>query len=413
MSANYERYKAGWPSAVIAGAHRTGVVGMRNLWRRGVPVACVDCDSSEPGFLRRYGDAQRCPNPDKNGAGWLNFMLRLAEHFDVKPALIPASDQFLTAIATHADSLSSAYRIGANPLLQGQLSQKESLYSLAGQYGMPIPRTGQVRSEHDLLQFARSATFPCLLKPMSAREWEVFPLGHPLHLEKVAVAHNSDELLAMYQMVAPVSPALSVQEVIEGPDTAKVVYLSCYGHTGQRLGHAMVRELRCQPKNFGSASVCQPCTDEEVEALCNAFLQRVGCRGLCEIELKRDSRDNSVKMIEANPRLSGTGDASLYMGVDLCWLHYLDLIGQNIEPVDPIVHDIRHIVVRCDVLALRKAWEKGELRWKDISKTYRLPLCFYDLNSHDWRYTLKTLYFVLHVALGAIFRKFVPKRHRR
>src|SRR5579863_6858521 len=211
--------QAGWPAAVIASAHRTGVVGMRNLARRGIHVACVDCDDSLPGFHQRYGKSQKCPNPDMDGQGWLRFMLEFAKSFKGRPALIPASDRFLMAIATHADALSNAYCIGGDPKLQGILSEKESLYSLAAAHGMPIPRTGRVRTESDVLEFAKTATFPCLLKPMAAREWEVFPPGHLLYLSKVAVANNTEELLNLYRVVGPVSPVLSIQEIIAGPDT--------------------------------------------------------------------------------------------------------------------------------------------------------------------------------------------------
>ncbi|MGH9564309.1 MAG: hypothetical protein ACRD3S_22880, partial [Terracidiphilus sp.] len=293
-------------------------------------MACVDCDDSLPGFHQRYGKSHKCPNPDADGQEWLRFMLQLAESFKDRPALLPASDRFLMAIATHADSLSKAYRIGGDPKLQGVLSEKESLYSLATTHGMPIPRTGKVRTESDVLEFAKTATFPCLLKPMAAREWEVFPPGHLLHLSKVAVANNTEELLSMYRVVAPVSPVLSIQEIIAGPDTAKLVYFSCYGRGGNRIARAMFRELRCQPEGFGCGSVVESCEDDEADELCDGFLRRVGCRGLCEIELKRDNRDGAIKMIEANPRLSGSGDAATYLGVDLAWIHYLDLIGQDV-----------------------------------------------------------------------------------
>ena len=63
--------------------------------------------------------------------------------------------------------------------------------------------------------------------------------------------------------------------------------------------------------------------------------------------MKWDSRDGRVKLIEANPRLSGGGDAAPYAGVDLCWLHYLDLIGQPVTQWRPIARDFRHVVLRC------------------------------------------------------------------
>ena len=376
MSVNPERYEGSWPSAIIAGAHRTGVVGMRNLARRGVPVSCVDCDGTQPGFLRRYGEAYLCPNPDEDSAGWLRSMLELSKRFARKPALMPASDRFLSAIAAHADALAEGFSIGAAAGLQGQLSEKESLYSLASEHGMPIPRTGKVCSEADVLRFAEEAVFPCLLKPMSAREWEVFPPGHALYLEKVAVAQDPEQLLSMFRMVTAVSPVLTIQEVIAGPDTAKLVYLSCYDRSGRRIGYAMLRELRCQPKDFGSGAVCEPCVDDEAERVCDEFLRKAGCRGLCEIELKRDSRNGSLKMIEANPRMSVTGDAAIYDGVDLYWLHYLDLAGQDVELVKPRVRNFRHVVVSRDIVAMRQAWEKGELKIGDVTRTYKPPVAF-------------------------------------
>ena len=57
--------------------------------------------------------------------------------------------------------------------------------------------------------------------------------------------------------------------------------------------------------------------------------------------MKRDTRDGRVKLIEANPRLSGGGDAAPYAGVDLCWLHYLDLIGKRVAPVTPLPNGLQ------------------------------------------------------------------------
>ena len=41
--------------------------------------------------------------------------------------------------------------------------------------------------------------------------------------------------------------------------------------------------------------------------------------GICEIEVKRDTRDGVVRLIEANPRFSVTADAAVYAGVDIGW----------------------------------------------------------------------------------------------
>jgi D-aspartate ligase len=95
-------------------------------------------------------------------------------------------------------------------------------------------------------------------------------------------------------MAAEINPNVVVQEMIEGPDTAKVVYLSYYVQGGQRIASCVFRELRTGPINFGCASVVEPILDSEVESVCNRSLRSLGYKGLCEIELKRDSRDGSL-----------------------------------------------------------------------------------------------------------------------
>ena len=168
----------------------------------------------------------------------------------------------------------------------------------------------------------------------------------------MAIAQTVEQLLQNYSLAASVNPSVLVQEIIQGADTDKRVYLSCYDSDSRRIAHAMFRELRCDPVGFGPASISEPVVDQETDEICDRFLRSIGYVGICEIEMKRDSRDGRVKLIEANPRLSGGGDAAPYAGVDLCWLHYLDAIGQRVMPVAPSAVDFRHVVLRADGRAL-------------------------------------------------------------
>ena len=47
--------------------------------------------------------------------------------------------------------------------------------------------------------------------------------------------------------------------------------------------------------------VTEPVIDEDADRVCDRFLRRIGYVGICEIEMKRDTRDGRVKLIEANP----------------------------------------------------------------------------------------------------------------
>lgn len=400
------------PPAVIAGAYQTGVLGARSLRRRGVATTMFDCVPGNPGFGSVYGPAERCPDPDAQPEEWLRYMRALAARIGERAALIPSSDKFVTAMARHADALDALYLMSPGIRLQGQLADKHSQYALAQAHGMPMPLTRFVSIAAEVQEFAAHASYPCLVKPVHFREWQKFPADHPLYGQKIALAGSAEELLRQYQLAASVTPDVILQEIIAGPDTAKRVYLSCYDRSGQRIGNAMFRELRCVPVGFGPASVSETVEDPETDAVCDAFLRSIGYSGVCEIEMKWDERDGCVKIIEANPRLSGGGDAAPYVGVDLCWIHYCDLVGLPVTPARPNGRDVRHIVLRADGEALPSYWLAGLIGWRDVLHAYRPPLAFYDLDWRDWRYSIGTVLLYARLLVRTVLKVAFRPRDR-
>ncbi|MDH4188016.1 MAG: hypothetical protein OEV08_13575, partial [Nitrospira sp.] len=172
----------------------------------------------------------------------------------------------------------------------------------------------------------------------------------------------------------------------------------------KRIANAMFRELRCVPLGFGPASVSEPFSDEEADAVCDSFLKKIGYVGICEIEVKRDSRDGRVKLIEANPRLSGGGDAAPYAGVDLCWIHYLEMIGRPLEPISPAGRQFRHIVLRAEGTAIPEYMRAGLLSWRQLLDSYKPPLAFFDFDPRDWRNSLETLVILMRSLLNALWK---------
>jgi predicted ATP-grasp superfamily ATP-dependent carboligase len=398
------------PPVVVAGAYQTGVVLMRNLVRRKVETCCIDSDASQQGFRTVYGKTFLCPNPDTKPREWEQFMIELAKRLGRKPVLIPTADQFVTAIADHSVALEPHFLFNpASVATQALLATKKRQYAIAGVNGMPVPKTKFVESIEEVCQFASEAKFPCLMKPVHFREWERVPNGHPLLNQKIILANSKREMESNYRLAESMTPAVVLQEIIEGPDEAKLVYLSCYGRGGKRLGHCLVRELRTAPIYFGSASVVEPIKDPETNALCDGFFKSIAYEGICELEVKRDGRDGQVKLIEANPRYSVTADAAPYAGVDLGWLHYLDLIGEPVEPVEWNGQHFHHIVLRRDVNCFRSYLGARLTTWGCIARSYRSAK-YFDFDLHDWRLTAETCVYLLRILLYPGYRRLFPKR---
>jgi predicted ATP-grasp superfamily ATP-dependent carboligase len=148
----------------------------------------------------------------------------------------------------------------------------------------------------------------------------------------------------------------------------------------------------------------EPVVDEEIATLCDNFLRGIGYVGICEIEVKRDTRDGVVRLIEANPRYSVTADAAIYAGVNIGWLHYLDLIGEPVEPAEATAFNFRHVVLRRDIPALPRYVERGILTWKQIRESYSGKLAYFDFDLQDRRPTMQTLKGCGRVAIGATLR---------
>ena len=402
---NPTRAKNDWPPVIVASVFQTGLNLMRDLLRRGVRTVGIDCHGDHEGFRSSYGKSHLCPNPDTHPEQWVNFMIELAKSFGAKPVIIPAADIFVSALGKHVEVLKEHYIFSLDSIaVQAALATKEQQYALAAQHGLPIPRTAYIQSRPDLEAFAAEARFPCLIKPRHQREWDALPEGNPLRGLKLITADTREELLAHYADTESQQPEVVVQEIIAGGDDAKYCYLSVYGSGGHRLGYTVVHELRAHPVLFGSGSIVEPVTDPEIASLCDNFLRGVGYVGICEIEVKRDTRDGVVRLIEANPRYSVTADASVYAGVDIGWLHYLDLIGQPVSSVEASHFGFRHIVLRRDIPALPRYVERGLLTWAQIRNTYRGELHFFDFDRQDWRPTLTTVKGCARVAAGSVLR---------
>ena len=411
---NAERAEAGWPPVVVAGGFLTGVLLMRNLLRRGLEVYCAEWLREQHCFRSVYGTSFQCPNPDERPADWLEFMIGLSGRIGGRPVLIPAADQYVTAMARFAAELEPHFRFHRDAAaVQALLATKRNQYDLADAHGMPVPRTRFAGSREELAEFAAAARFPCVFKPTHFREWSRLPEGHPFRGVQLTVVHSAEELFEKYQLVAGLNPEVVVQEVIEGPDSDKLVYLSCYASGGRRIGSCLVRELRTSPIHFGSASVVEPIDDPETDRVCDGFLSGIGYAGLCEIELKRDSRDGRVKMIEANPRYSGTSDAAPYAGVDIGWLHYLDLIGRPVSFVGHDGRDFRHVVLTRDFSAFRSYRRAGLLTWREFFRAYRPPVAFFDFDLRDWRVTAGTLNELFRIVVGPPIRRIFPRKRPR
>lgn len=384
------------PPVVVAGLWYTGAALMRCLRRQGITVYGVDCVPAHLVYAKHYGPVSLCPSPDADPGAWVRFMQSLSAKIGVQPVLMAAADVFTLAIAGHTDELVTSYIFRPEAYkTQALLATKLEQYRIAEEFGMPIALSRVAATIADVEDFSTKAQFPCLLKPRHARSWIAVDKQHKLFGKKVIVAASPKELFDAYTLAETVDPNVVLQEIIAGPDSNKFVYLSCWGKGGRRLGSVVTRAYRSYPVNFGSCSTVYPVKNSEVEGICERFLSRLEYSGFCEIELKLDERDNKVKMIEANPRYSTTSDAAQYGGVNIGWMHYQDLIGEQLSPTTTTRWNWRHVHILRETGVLLNRKEYPDFSWWQWLKSVRPPVHFLDWHWGNWRLIAETILTVM------------------
>ena len=86
------------------------------------------------------------------------------------------------------------------------------------------------------------------------------------------------------------------------------------------------------------------------------------------------------------------------------------MIGQWVEPVTQNGREFRHIYLIWDCSTIRNYRREGLLPWRELIRSYRPPVTFYDVDFRNWLVTLGTFFAVLKILIGRPIREFFFKR---
>ena len=282
--------------AVVMGASPTGLYALRELAAAGWSVALVD---TGPGCafhsrharsdgLRFRGDADAIET-------WL---LALAERQDARPVLVPTSDVFIEFVLQRAQRLTPGFAFAsAYQGIAADLLDKSAFHALCAGHDMATPGVWNAPDRDALLALAGDIPYPCILKPVLIHRARAFLSGR-----KVLLARTAQEFTRHVEDMPDGMGGWLVQEIIPGAESEITLFGGYMDTTGEPRQAFTGRKLRQYPPGFGSASLVtgEPCMESLDLTL--DFLGRIGFRGICGAEYKRDPRDGLLKIIEINPR---------------------------------------------------------------------------------------------------------------
>ena len=216
---------------------------------------------------------------------------------------------------------------------------------------MPCPHTFSIQDEQELENIVEKIAFPCILKPVYSSEFRK-RIDHKLY-KKAILVEDASQLREKYVFYRSFGE-LMIQEAITGDEANIYSVKTFFDNEMKLIGVWMNQKIHQFPPDFGTTALAISVRDEEVIQAAVSFLRSIPFKGLAITEFKRDPRDGKLKFIEINARMGLTQRLSIACGVNLPYLYYLSLTGQNPTPITRQKEGIKWVYLVRDFLSFRQ-----------------------------------------------------------
>lgn len=331
-----KRHSTAQPSAVVLGAGGSNGLGqIRALGQIGVKVFCIATrKNSRVAAASRYATWIQSPDPATEPEAAIQTVLDFGKRQTTKPVLLFVNDAWLVAASRQEEALRQMYLIPQSRWsLIGRVLNKGTLYPLAEECGIPVPRTWRFPSIAVLIDAADELTFPCVSKPEIGIDLVNRRMPDELRAQTLhqVCRHESREKVrqwAQAMLRGGLDMPVVVQEFI--PGGAETLYtLTSYSNIeGKLLAGSVGHKVRQYPPNAGTIVAGRLHHKHEVFEQGKHLLEAIQFHGLANTEFKYDARDGSYRLMEINPRLGVWNGSALAAGINLPAIAYRDMLNQ-------------------------------------------------------------------------------------
>ena len=391
------------PTALILGLGENGYGILRSLAREGIYVAGFFTKSEEFGRFSKYCETHYL-SPSLEDDEICQVLIDRGGRVADKPVLFPTSDYHTLFLARHREELSERFQyhwVGADNL--GQIVDKARMSWVCHEAGVLAPRTHVTLPDENLAESAAGLSFPCLIKPNRS-----FDSPFPSKLKNF-VARSLDEYLAFYQSHPELKGTTVCQEIIEGGDE-NVFQCTVLIHASGEPGAVFcARKLHQYPPGYGVMCFGRSEENEALTVQALQLLRSLKYRGLASLEFKYRVEDGRYYFIEINPRLPWYSALFVDAGVNLPYLTYLDLTGdQRSEPMAVRQRNgVYWISFKLDAGWFARTWSRGCVRLLAWLRSLMRARSYAWFDWRDPKPFLRAMTGLLRASVREFFRTFL------
>lgn len=326
---------------LIEGRARQVLPMSKALKALGCEVTTYNSSKLDPGYASRY--------PDRKLIAFCDASMPEKSYKAIKAELekyqydivIPLNDDVAIILSQHKQDLKKFSNIAVEDWdIFQKASDKLQTMMVCMNNNIPCPLSfTNIQDYHTKKELVK---FPVVVKPRTGCAAVGFH-----------VSDNESDLSDYYYKAEQKYGKMLIQEYIpqDGLQYKCEMYVDRYG---ELKGACVFAKVRWYPIDGGSSCLNEIVNRPDIVDNCKKLLNNIGWRGYADIDLIEDSRDGKVKIMEINPRITGSVKICFEAGVNFAKLIVDDFQGKVLEPQFDVKHKyLRYI--HTDVLWFLKS----------------------------------------------------------
>ena len=302
----------------------------------------------------------------ENDDDWIRTIRDLVRKLKID-VVLPVTQIGVEFVARNRDVISEFVTLApvSDYELVTMCQDKWLFHDFARQHGFPVPATvnvGEAGRDNVTLNNLDSVEFPALLKPRL--------LDGGTGIVRVNEASDFHHTWQNGRVVNACQYIL--QSVIPGV----VFCLNLYSHAGEMVAYTLWKTLLSSRKrSYFSARAMEYVTDAKIVDLANRLISTLGWDGIANIDFLVDTRDESMVILDFNPRFGQSLLGSLMTGVNFPLLACLGAKGMEYPHMYQRDHTIyAHPAIQAKMLMSRLFGRRPpvRVRWREGSLQFTL-----------------------------------------
>ncbi len=304
---------------LIEGRARQVLPMSKSLRELGCEVTTYNGSKLDPGYASRYPHRKLlayCDAHDELGS--YNAIKEELEkyHYDI---VIPMNDDVAIILAKHKKELSALTSVHVNDWEIFQMaSDKLKTMKVCMEHHLPCPNT--FLSKEEFITVKDSVKYPMVVKPRTGCAAVGFH-----------VADDEQDLLDYYDKAENKYGPCLIQEFIpqNGLQYKAELFMD---RRGTLKGACVFAKVRWYPIDGGSSTLNETVDRPDIVANCKKLLEEIHWYGYADIDLIEDTRDGQVKIMEINPRITGSVKICFEAGVNFSQMIIQDYLNEDVQP---------------------------------------------------------------------------------